>query len=193
MNDPRPTLIHSLDLERCRIDRRPVKLFFCGGPIANVSEPQTSVRDYIIRHIWDKDPRFGDGIVLAEDIRDWLEFATYSDLITFEQDLAHLASAVILFVESPGSIAELGAFSLIPPIAKKLIVIVKQDHFESKSYIKLGPIKYLSHHFSADRILVYPWKETFSISSGSCRMTLDVSSIQDAADHIVQDIRDFQN
>ncbi|MGB5833966.1 MAG: retron St85 family effector protein, partial [Thiohalocapsa sp.] len=132
---------------------------------------------------------FAESIVQAEEIRDWLHYATFSDLITFERHLAHLASAVVLFVESPGSIAELGAFSLIPEIAQKLIVFVREDHYYQESYIKLGPLQYIESTLDSERVSVYPWTESQRIRDGQCTTALNENSLRDYTDDIVDDIR----
>jgi hypothetical protein len=49
--------------------------------------------------------------VLAEDAFRLFRDSDYSDLISFEEDLARIASVVLVIAESAGSLAELGAFA----------------------------------------------------------------------------------
>ncbi len=81
--------------------------------------------------------------LLAEDLTKVYERANYNDILSFESDIAHICSLVILFSESYGSAAELGAFSITKPIAKKLFVVIDDKNFEDNSFVKLGPLRHL--------------------------------------------------
>ena len=78
---------------------------------------------------------------MPESYNDWSEFSIYSDLLLFEKDLGYLTSAVLVFLESPGSIAELGAFSQIDSLSERLIIVVSDDYHPKKYFISLGPIR----------------------------------------------------
>ncbi|MCK4644026.1 retron St85 family effector protein [bacterium] len=65
------------------------------------------------------------------------------DLLNFENQLAELIDIVIIVLESPGAIAELGAFANHEILNKKLIVVVSREHIRDKSFIIKGPIRYL--------------------------------------------------
>ncbi len=70
-------------------------------------------------------------------------FETYTDkknLLDIEDKLAHYTDCIILFLESPGSIAELGAFALKENLLKKLLVINDIRFKKQISFINLGPI-----------------------------------------------------
>ena len=74
----------------------------------------------------------------------WWAFSGYSDLLTFERDSCYLARAVILFPESPGSIAELGALAVDDWIVDRLLIVVQRQFFEGdarESFLNLGPLK----------------------------------------------------
>ncbi len=80
-------------------------------------------------------------LLFPESYNDWSDFSTYSDLLLFEKDLGYLTSVVLVFLESPGSIAELGAFSQIESLSERLLVVVKDDCHPKNSFISLGPIR----------------------------------------------------
>jgi hypothetical protein len=109
--------------------------------IAEQKSPPLSKRDAF--YWWFKDNRsdLNELILLPESYNDWGEFTVYSDLLLFEKDLGYLTSAVIIFLESPGSIAELGAFSQIDSLSERLIVVVSDNHHPQRSFISLGPIR----------------------------------------------------
>jgi hypothetical protein len=73
---------------------------------------------------------------------DQMYHRTY-DLLSLENLLASSVDAVVMFIESPGSIAELGAFSNHTELNNKLIVYVNKIYQNEDSFINLGPIKYL--------------------------------------------------
>ena len=63
------------------------------------------------------------------------------DLLTYEHYLAELSDGIILFVESFGTACELGAFSMLESLAKKLLVINDIKHKSVESFINDGPVK----------------------------------------------------
>lgn len=99
-----------------------------------------SFRDAFYWWLLDNRQGLKDLLLLPENYNDWSDFSVYTDLLLFEQDLAYLTNAVLIFLESPGSIAELGAFSQIKSLSQRLIVVVKENHHPKKSFISLGPL-----------------------------------------------------
>ncbi len=90
-----------------------------------------------------KDRGVEQRIRIAEHYKDWAHESIYRDLISFERHLAELSSVIVLVLESPGAIAELGLFSAIDEFKSKLLIIIETDHYTSPSFIKLGPIDFL--------------------------------------------------
>ena len=117
-------------------------IFLCGGPTDVTSHQPISIRDAIYRELA-KDPKIDEKIRLAEHYKDWNHDSIYGDLVSFERHLAELSSVIVLSLESPGSIAELGLFSVIKEFQEKLLVFIETTHYQSQSFIKLGPVTYL--------------------------------------------------
>ncbi|WP_312529006.1 retron St85 family effector protein [Comamonas sp.] len=138
----RETLVGKINLSASRLKPYEGFIFLCGGPTDIRAPKPISVRDAIHRELG-KDSAFEPRIRVAEDYKDWSHDATYRDLISFERHLAELSSVIVLVLESAGSIAELGLFSVIDEFKKKLLVFIETDHYTSESFIKLGPIDYL--------------------------------------------------
>ena len=138
----REVLLASIDLAASRLKPYQGFIFLCGGPTDVRSATPLSVRDAIHRELV-KHRDIDDRIRVAEDYKDWSHEAIYRDLVSFERHLAELSSVIVLVLESPGSIAELGLFSVIDEFKKKLLVFVETDHYQSDSFIRLGPIDYL--------------------------------------------------
>ncbi len=65
-------------------------------------------------------------------------------MLLFERDAGFLSRAIVLFVESEGAIAELGAFALDEQLHKKLFVVISRkyrEHPYRQSFLNLGPLK----------------------------------------------------
>ena len=61
-----------------------------------------------------------------------------------EAKLAGLSDIVIIIVESPGTLAELGAFSLSDPLRKKLLPLLDKKYRTGQSFVAVlhaGPTK----------------------------------------------------
>jgi len=80
---------------------------------------------------------------MPENFPDWLNDSVYPDLLTFEEDLAQTSTLVIIAVESPGSIAELGAFSVNDDLKNKIVILMSEHHHNQRSFITLGPVRQL--------------------------------------------------
>jgi hypothetical protein len=81
---------------------------------------------------------------IPENHAGWWAFSGYDDLLTFERDACHLARAIILFPESPGSLAELGALAVDDAIVNRLLVVVQSEYLSSEnreSFLNLGPLR----------------------------------------------------
>ncbi len=65
------------------------------------------------------------------------------DLLSLENLLAKSVHAVVIILESPGAIAELGAFSNHAELSDRLVVVINKKYRKDKSFIILGPVRYL--------------------------------------------------
>lgn len=69
-----------------------------------------------------------------------LEPSEFPNLGRFEKLIADVADCVVIFPESEGSYAELGLFSNVREIRKKILVVNKIKYQASNSFLQLGPI-----------------------------------------------------
>lgn len=129
-------------------------LFFCGGVRGDGSARPTSLRDYLCRA---RGIRFRANIVFAEDANQLYRDTKYSDLISFEEDIARIVSSVLVIVESPGSFAELGAFAMNDTIRASLRVIVQSKFADRESFIRFGPIQKIRNE-TEEAVAFYPWE-----------------------------------
>jgi flavodoxin len=131
------------------IESLPGLLTIFGGSLSSEQEiddaitPPKSNRDACVQWLRANRKDMHDMLLLPENYDDWSSFNTYSDLLRFEEDLAYLTDAVVIFLEAPGSIAELGAFSQIPSLRDRLVIVVTDDRHPKKSFISLGPLRQL--------------------------------------------------
>ncbi len=130
----REALIQSLRSPQYRFRGLERVLFLCGGA---GSPHRDALRDYLRRHApW-------LNVFYAESA--WEQIAARPDggALKMESDLAALADLVIIVVESPGTFAELGAFSLSEPLRKKLLPIVDTKYQGVTSFISTGPLRWI--------------------------------------------------
>lgn len=65
------------------------------------------------------------------------------NLLDLEELLAKSVHSVVILLESPGAIAELGAFANHKQLQDHLVVVVEKRFRKDRSFIALGPVKYL--------------------------------------------------
>lgn len=130
----RDALVTRLRSPSYRFRRLDHVVFLCG---MNRSTARDRVRDYLQR-------RHSEYLVFyAEAV--WPQIAGRSELdaLQMEELLAALADIVVVIVESPGTFAELGAFSISPPLREKLLPILHTGFKGSGSFIESGPVAWV--------------------------------------------------
>ncbi len=138
----RDELVDKIDLAESQMKPYEGFIFLCGGPTDITSTLPISIRDALLRQL-SQDPILEPRIRVAEHFKDWSADSLYRDLVSFERHLAELSSVIVLVLESPGSIAELGLFSAIDAFHNKLLVVIETEHYLEASFIRLGPVDYL--------------------------------------------------
>ena len=134
----------------------PSLIFLCGGKTAKGGRYK-SARDYFNRHLRRKKPSIAARVKLVEEVNEWFQRDNaFPDLLELENYLAHLADITVLFVESPGSIAELGAFANSDDIRPKTLAVLNNSHESDGSFISNGPIRKLSNE-NEDHVHYYTW------------------------------------
>lgn len=143
MDDPVLAFVKSVKLSECRIVNTPNLVFLCGGDTGDDPKPYLSARDYFHRHLKKNLPSLIKRVRLAEVINDWFDHDVFCDLLELEEYIAALADLIILFVESPGSIAELGAFATSNHLRPKTLAIVSSTYQQTGTFIADGPVRRL--------------------------------------------------
>ncbi|MDN0128156.1 MULTISPECIES: retron St85 family effector protein [Yersinia] len=112
-------------------------VFLCGGDVANEKYGRHKMAALLSKY-----RRYE--ILYPEDLfDDLLAGQGQYSLLSLENMLAEAVDVIIIFPESPGSYAELGAFSNNTDLAKKLICIQDNRFKSKKSFINYGPIRLL--------------------------------------------------
>ncbi len=142
-----------LDKSRLRVSHPYPLIFLCGGKVGK-SGPAQSLRDYIYRTKRIAPPY---RVVLAEEANQLYRDTKYRDLISFEEDIARIASLIVVIAESPGSLAELGAFAASTTIRPSLRILLQEQYASDESFIRYGPVQRIKND-NADYVGVFPWK-----------------------------------
>lgn len=144
-----------LDASKIHVQAASDVIFLCGGPFSNLADPiPLSLRDAFLK-IVDYEPLKDRVVINAEEITSGYSFPDhYDNILDFETDLAQIVELIVLFSESEGSLAELGAFAMIDEIAQRLFVIVRQKHWEAQSFVRLGPLRRIERKYDREYIFV---------------------------------------
>ncbi|OFA03722.1 hypothetical protein DUGA2_27600 [Duganella sp. HH101] len=121
-----------------------------------------------------------------EDITDWHADGMFRNLMDFEQELAGICSLVAVILESPGAIAELGAFSQLPELHKKMVAIKSLDFENAKasnSFINLGILRYIREQ-SSSAVKNYPWRIDVPSSITQEVVTDVIADLQEELDKV---------
>lgn len=127
--------------------RRPTRIFLCG--------PGAGGANYEIREFARKTLEGIENteVIYGEEIENIHAFKRKrKDLQTLEAELAHSVDFTLLLLESPGSMAELGTFSMINNLRGRLVVLVPSQFYGDASYIARGPLSLLSRSFQQNVI-----------------------------------------
>jgi hypothetical protein len=119
-----------------RIQATPKFIFLCGRQKMNPTD--TTNRDLVKEYFKSNKDVF---CIFAEKL--WIDDSKKAlDLLSFEDLIAELSDAIILFIESPGTICELGAFAFAEKhLLEKLIIVADKNRKDDPSFINLGPIR----------------------------------------------------
>jgi hypothetical protein len=127
----------SVDVSRSKLRNGLRRISVFGGLTTNSGGGVLSQRGTFLLFARNLSAKF----IVPEDYTSWNHFGIYSDLLTFEEDICAVVDDIIVFVESAGSIAELGAIVKVPDIASKLTIVLSSHH-PKESFIQLGLTRY---------------------------------------------------
>lgn len=117
-----------------------ISLFLCGGS----QQQQAEFRRILGKEIASVKSKYMYSVYYPEDMFVELVLGHQrQDLLNLENMLAESVHCVIILLQSPGTLTELGAFANHERLRDKLIVIVDPEHRRKQSFISHGPIRSL--------------------------------------------------
>lgn len=127
------------------IESQNIIVFLCGGAS---KKDKKSIRDRVRASIEQDKKRYYRSkplkIFYPEDLLvEILNQTKDADLLSYERFLANNSDVIAIICESPGALVELGAFTNNDHTVDKVIAAVEKKKVKDKSFIMLGPIKYL--------------------------------------------------
>lgn len=135
--------------------QRKTTVFLCGADIKDKEKSRSKMAKVF-------NERSSFELLYPEDLfEDLLAGQGQYSLLELENILADSVDAIVLFPESPGSFAELGAFSNNQKLAQKMIVLISNKYRSDKSFINYGPNRLVRktktgrvEYYSADELEV---------------------------------------
>lgn len=168
-----------LELKNFKVNQKLHRFFLCGGEVNVKSHIPPSFRDRFISHFSSNAKELSDGIVLAEKFNDYFKDSAYPDLLVFEDEIANLASLVIIFLESPGSLVELGMFCTKPNFYKKIIIVAPSEETKNQdSFIYLGPLENIKRKDNTS-VVFYPWPKVDDLKYDKNHLIDLLEAVQD--------------
>jgi hypothetical protein len=153
------TEFENFEISRFGVSYIPPKVFLCGGEVDIKAQIPKSLRDRLINHFAIHDEEISNSCIQAENFKDYFREGAYHDLLEFEADIAGIATLIIVCLESPGSLVELGMFCMDSSIIGKLLVVAPIEETQGEdSFIFLGPLEYIKR-LDRGSVLEYPWPD----------------------------------
>lgn len=141
-------------------------IFLCGSNQSN----QRSFRDEIQQAVQGIKSKFAYRVYYPEKIFMELIYGHQKrDLLSLENVLAESVHSVAILLESVGTIAELGAFANHAQLSNKMVVFIKSQHKNDKSFINLGPIRHLREKTSSEVVYIDFKSENINIIAEKIR------------------------
>ncbi len=118
----------------------PKIIFICGGDAENCPN-RSALESYIEKHhpsLLTFRAEYAWNVINKQASRE-----KSINALSLEEWLADFSDIVIILVESFGTVAELGAFSLSPPLRRKLLPILDKKFEHDESFINTGPVRWV--------------------------------------------------
>lgn len=128
-------------------------ILLCGGPIDVTTPKPESLREaYTL--VYGRASLKDYANVTPEEFKIFAPDGNYQDWLSFESEFAQIVDLIILFSESYGSVAELGAFAMVEEIALRLLVVMDDKNYADPSFVKLGPVRRLEAKYGKSAVCV---------------------------------------
>lgn len=169
-----------IDFSVTKINKLPSLILVLGGPKV-LSPLDASLRNVFITKMYEGKHELAQHLHSPEDFPEWNQFEGYTDLIHFEIDIGSLTRTILLFSESAGTHAELGAFCMDRVLSDRLLVVIQKIHYDQDSFIRHGPIRKIQGSNPDDSVYVIQAKTPAAF----------VDEVQDVADVLGEKFHSF--
>lgn len=141
------------------INDKDISIFLCGGN----NPTQYEYRHRLGKEIINKTSNiYSYTVHYPEDIFTNLLVGPHrKDLMTLESLLGDSVRCIVVLLQSVGTYTELGVFSSHPDLQNKLIIVTENKYKKDRSFINLGPIRYLRTNTQSKLLYV----DNFEISN----------------------------
>lgn len=138
----------AVEPEKTKIYKLPPHILVFGGGVDIAPEHRyISCRNVFLEKAWELKHALAQHFCIPEDYSEWNQMEGYENLVEFELDAGCLARAIVLITETPGAIAELGAFCMDEVLRERLLVVIQREYVNKEdSFICLGPLKLIKKH-----------------------------------------------
>jgi hypothetical protein len=145
-------LIAGMKPESLKVHAPTSIVFLCGGAMDHELPSPAVLRDAFFRTAASAGAPYT--IVLAEAAKPLTSDGGYNNLLSFESDIAQVVGLILLFVESAGSLAELGAFAALDAVAPSLLAVLDDHYYDQGSFVRDGPVRYLEKEYGEEWVHV---------------------------------------
>ena len=145
----------TVDPIRTKVKRLPEHILVFGGK-QGIDVPRLqSCRNVFLQKSTEKLHPLSSKFVMPEDYPEWNNYFGYDNLVDFEVEAGCLSRAIVLFLETEGSFAELGAFCMDEALRERLFVVLARKYYDAKdSFLYLGPIALVTNRHGEESLCV---------------------------------------
>lgn len=146
-------LVDRIDAKSLHVRAPSPIILLCGGKIDVTTPKPESLREaYTL--VYGRAAFRDYTNVTPEEFKIFAPDGNYHDWLSFESEFAQIVDLIILFSESYGSVAELGAFAMVEEIALRLLVVMDDKNYADPSFVKLGPVRRLEAKYGKSAVCV---------------------------------------
>lgn len=140
--------------EKTRVQSLSPLILVFGGLAIKSEDRYSSCRNVFLNWAAETNFELAGYLRTPEQFPEWNHFEEKYNLVDFEKDVGCLSSGILLFLESPGALAELGAFCTDNILCERLLVVLEQKHYDADSFVKWGPVQRIEDAYSEEAICV---------------------------------------
>lgn len=164
----------SIAPEKTTIYKLPSHILVFGGRTDVSLHRHVSCRNVFLLKAAELGHHLSPHFKIPEDYPEWNKMEGYDNLVEFELHAGCLARAIILITETPGAIAELGAFCMDDVLRERLLVVIEREYVNREdSFICLGPLKLIRKHSEDHSVCAVDSLSSASAFEAEVEATLD--------------------